>query len=665
MQLKNCTSTRRASAITSPANTLTTALVAALAASTIASTLSADFTTRRWTSDTSYELAISHMPDLDQRRDGLAADSDGDAGGMYCAPTSAANLFAYIANHGYASVAPGAADWEDAANYEAGTDFIDLLGDRMFTSGTGGTFGPFAYTGVVTTLTLEAGTRFVAEMESWTPWNAVSLKEMLRAGIDEQAISMLAYGKYENLGTNSCGETVIWRDGGHFMTLVGGKRSGSTRQISASDPDDSSNTTNQSAFTINTWSCPWVNDLCVFPTVTGSCTFGTNQSMSRIMRGSSDDFRIIDFRISIRPSHCYSWGAFSDGSTALRILTATINGAEQRLVPVAPSIAQSARLAVSPSGIPFALANPGRAAQILVLAAGPNGPALMPANLGGLQFPRIDEIVFASDRTLVVRSGRMLHAIGGLDAGNPTEDDNAPTLAWSREVPFDVALMVAGRGAEAGDGVHAVHAFSTDLRAIATIGDDPEGGPVIRSVPAALPLDPQRLANTVVVEDSKHTLWFAQPGNSFVSALLPEGNFFNLQLPIQSLQALSIDDLDRLLVVEAGKVRAFAHGPQGVVEVDAAQVPFAGMQGGRGLVVERSTGNADSRFHGHNGWREIKEPTAAIVGDLNGDAKVDATDMATVLSAWGSAQPGNPADIDRDGFVGPQDLAALLANWGA
>lgn len=66
-----------------------------------------DFTTTRYTSGTSYELAISHVVDFDQVRTLLPADSTtGIPGANYCVPTSGANLCAYIANHGRPGVTP-------------------------------------------------------------------------------------------------------------------------------------------------------------------------------------------------------------------------------------------------------------------------------------------------------------------------------------------------------------------------------------------------------------------------------------------------------------------------------------------------------------------------------------------------------------------------------
>ena len=48
-------------------------------------------------------------------------------------------------------------------------------------------------------------------------------------------------------------------------------------------------------------------------------------------------------------------------------------------------------------------------------------------------------------------------------------------------------------------------------------------------------------------------------------------------------------------------------------------------------------------------------------GDLDGDGAVQADDLAALLVAWG--QSGVAADLDLDGIVGAADLAALLAAW--
>ncbi len=53
----------------------------------------------------------------------------------------------------------------------------------------------------------------------------------------------------------------------------------------------------------------------------------------------------------------------------------------------------------------------------------------------------------------------------------------------------------------------------------------------------------------------------------------------------------------------------------------------------------------------------------SCTGDLDGDGSVGASDLLTLLAAWGT-DPGGPPDFDGDGNVGASDLLILLAAWG-
>ncbi len=64
-----------------------------------------------------------------------------------------------------------------------------------------------------------------------------------------------------------------------------------------------------------------------------------------------------------------------------------------------------------------------------------------------------------------------------------------------------------------------------------------------------------------------------------------------------------------------------------------------------------------------NGFRDVivRRFGSGVPGDVNGDALVDATDLATLIAAWGT--PDRESDLDGDGSVGPLDLALLLGGW--
>ena len=53
--------------------------------------------------------------------------------------------------------------------------------------------------------------------------------------------------------------------------------------------------------------------------------------------------------------------------------------------------------------------------------------------------------------------------------------------------------------------------------------------------------------------------------------------------------------------------------------------------------------------------------TPIVTGDLSGDLKVDAQDLALFLGMWGLV--GSDADFDQNGIVDAADLSILLGAW--
>jgi len=78
--------------------------------------------------------------------------------------------------------------------------------------------------------------------------------------------------------------------------------------------------------------------------------------------------------------------------------------------------------------------------------------------------------------------------------------------------------------------------------------------------------------------------------------------------------------------------------------------------------VARDLGQASLVEAGVDDFRVVDiQCTPPLVGDLNGDGVVNASDLSIMLAAWGGSNP--VADIDGDGVVGASDLSLLLAAW--
>lgn len=100
------------------------------------------------------------------------------------------------------------------------------------------------------------------------------------------------------------------------------------------------------------------------------------------------------------------------------------------------------------------------------------------------------------------------------------------------------------------------------------------------------------------------------------------------------------------------KTKVFAIGDF-ITPTDQVRLRFAASDLGGGSVVEAGVDDVRISYYDC--------PAPSIPGDLDGDGRVGAADLAALLAAWGT--PGGPADLDHDGQVSASDLTILVANW--
>jgi hypothetical protein len=632
----------------------------------IAGTLSGDVISSYYNSYLDYGWHIEHMPDFDQDRIGLPEANGGVPGGSYCVPTACTNLFAYMASHGFPTIGPEFADWENEEDYGDVTAFIDDLGDDMFTSATSGTNAITAYGAMLAKVLWHTGGRFTVDQEMWTPWNDVTLREMARAGINDDAIQVFSYGVYKEIGTDFWGDLVIWREGGHCMTLVGAARNGTYQNVRASDPSGGGSFLNESDFSVSTWDVALLEDVVVAPNTYLSLALPT-QSMTRIMRGPLDTFRLIDSRMAVRPVGCASWGEFTGGTP---VDSSAYSSTSSALVTTTVAYLSFDPLKVfkAPGGdLVFIEQTPENGLQAWFETPEHPETEAVPIPIGplpsGVQFK---DLTFSKDRTLlVVAEDLRLYCLPGFDdRGGGIDDDGNPE---------DYVVMSDLQGIE--QIAHDTTSGTTYLLDRSTrrllIADRDFENVIERFVPNAVPMDLPENGRLEFKADANDNLFFNVSGSNDIWMFRGDNGQAELldQLMAADLRGFDFDDFGNLLLNDSGKVRCFSFTDDGLIETGHEGSAFAGLVVGRGLVIDRSSSNFDSKHHEEAGWQVqlYDEPCDQdncdddVTADLDGDGAVGGSDLGLLLAAWG----GSGADINGDGSTDGADMGLLLAAWGS
>lgn len=86
---------------------------------------------------------------------------------------------------------------------------------------------------------------------------------------------------------------------------------------------------------------------------------------------------------------------------------------------------------------------------------------------------------------------------------------------------------------------------------------------------------------------------------------------------------------------------------------------------GSHTITARATDNADNKTTSAGVSVTVSGGSATKQGDLNGDGRVNITDLSILLTNWNRATP-TPAqgDVNGDGRVNITDLSILLTRWG-
>ena len=655
---------------------LATSLLALGASSLLAGSLEADVTTAYYNSGSDYGYQLDHMPDFDQRRNGLLASAtSGDPGGVHCVPTSCANLLGYLSTHGFPMLGPAYADWEAEEDYVAITVLIANLGFEMGTTSTG-TSGTPAFLAMWNRIVIPSGFRFVVGYEYRTGSNSVTLRELARSGIYDDAIQTVCYGKYETLGS-WLGSTVIRRTGGHCMSFTGAERSGTYRHMWAMDPDDSSNFSTQSNFGADDWDTPWVGDLRVTSSL-AFAPFTPVQGMNRVMRGSDGNMRFIDSRIIVMPVGCTTWGDWDGASSS--IFTSTfgleLEGfrfAEAGRVPFQPS-----NILQIPFGDALAMERLDNGFARLWRADEETGE-WAPMVFGDAEGPDFLDFAISKDLGILglTVDGRLCEFSG--DAGASTLEPVSCVLLEGLQgydritvdpKTGDVAAVNTREGFLTVADRYLENSKTYDIRFIHAISDQ------VPQIFGDIDADGQ---SELMVQG------FGPNGQRTITMIsLDGGQLRMIDVSDQllgdcgancELGGMSVDESGSLLLNFDGKIRSFAFLPDGQgggAFVPTAQLDrpslFEGLEIGRSFDVTRSFTNFDPRVHADEGWLATIEEDdcgeeCAVEGDLNGDLKVDGEDLAILLGAWNTDDAS--ADLDGDGLVAGGDLAILLGVFGS
>jgi hypothetical protein len=616
----------------------------------------ADITSANWVDDEHFHYRVTHMPDLDQKRDDLPCD-----GVIHCVPTCASNLVAYAANHGFPTITPGPAYWEGDTNYVLGTTVIGFMGLLMETScDSGGTNGANANAGLADWL---VGSDYFIINDHLSVFNGTPTFTSIGQSLCAGRIGSISYGRYDVTGY-LFNTPIVDRNGGHCVTAVKVRRNGSTRELwvhdPASDEDDlglPANLDSQSTFINNIWD---VQDISVI-VVNDDGSF--LKTMTAINYTVGDKvIRLIDGHRTLTPNFGYSWDSSLGAVVYLPpvgLLNPTANPPSTHNSPTGTAI-------LSMDWLDWR--------QELIVVCGPSevGPAtlhamnLLTGDSQPIATPGPPQLTcIGRNHELFVYNGAQLTFL------NYPQSGNGPVLT----LPHAAHAMVYD------DANDDVVLFSRTDRKLIRIDASLMGGLNIINVPTFIPLGTQ-------VEIAIHPLdggiWLWSNASNTLFRLVPDGAGGTTATPLNhpaltAVQGFDFNDLAHLLVSNAGTIVELMQGTAGWTVVGDSI--WAGLPAKAQLHIARSRSNFRKGTHDTPEWEKAIDPIdlpvnpiaadcpADIAPALDTDGIVDVDDLLAVINAWGKceSQVSCVADIapsEGDDVVDVDDLLLIINSWG-
>ncbi len=627
-----------------------------------------------WESPTDYSYGLSGIPDLDQQRFGLPPA--GNPGGMYCGPTTAVDLYTFMADNGYPALLPGQLnlDWQAPANFAAGTANIFTMGSLMGCSPTGGTGLVGFVNGLRAAITAHQQPITVSGFAAYGSYSP-HLNQIAATGLNNGLMAM-AYGYYQVTGFVYGNVPVVNRAGGHFVTVSGARRVGNSGFLWVRDPANEQPPAyaTQSPFADGLYQVDtgWV--LVLQPPMAPVFRW-----VSRINPGPpappalGSTLRIIDAVVYAKPRNVL--GRAPGGG--LVVIRPAVNWMDGGFVTAADLVCQP--LTFGDGVVDMASAPDLNGA--VVIAANQDGIAgarggniqLVDAETGQVtvvaDVPGAERICVGPDRGVYVLSGgttlTRLELPSGAEEAQP--DGGAPPAPITTVLAHPAQALCWNPAASRVDAVSfsggRVMRISADLAEVAELEIPaaplgPTGQATIRPGTGELVLVSQGHAELVFLTTNAQGDGFSAPHVETLPGIAaPESTEFLVD--------------GHMIVAAGGSIHEFEPAPRGWAPVSGSSFASVGCQVMR-LAVDEDGSNLVPGYHDTPEWNNIDPvdllPGVPLVdpiclGDLNLDGQVDGGDLAILLSGWGPAF-GSPADFDGNAVIDGADLGFLLSRWG-